>query len=209
MLRAQIPVRVHDLPLACPFLQYLSMPSGKAAQRVGGRLDLRRGQSVARLQHRFRVGGYVLGQTPAIGGGLDFDGRGLAVERGEVLCEIADRLLLDPVVQDRRFKRCRRRQPDHLHQVLDGLAFAEPKPGFAVLAERHDADIDAGRQIAVQPDLFLAKMLPALQRGEIQKGRFHGFLQLEGVAIGHEDPGHMRFPRLDRARRFRIARRRR
>ena len=58
--------------------------------------------------------------------------------------------------------------------------------------ERRDADVDVGREPAVEADLGPAGRLAPLQGGEIEVGKAHRLLQLVDPVAGKKHPGHVR-----------------
>ncbi len=106
------------------------------------------------------------------------------------------------VLQHRRVGR----EAPHLDRVFDRLPFSlELEPSLA-LHDRHDAEIDVGRQPTVQRDLLPTVVQPPLQRREVEEAQIDGLLHLVRVGPRQEDDRDVRLAhgRIGRAVRIRL-----
>ena len=100
------------------------------------------------------------------------------------------------------------RQAAHPDQPVDDHAFpAEPQPPTGIHAQRHDAQVDVGSKTAVQAHFSVAIAASGSERARIEGSEADRFLELVGVVVGQEHPGHVGFDRVDAPDRFGTARR--
>jgi hypothetical protein len=86
----------------------------------------------------------------------------------------------------------------HLDEPIDDRSFAtEPQMVPATHRQRHHPEIGLWSEAAVQPNFLAAIPLPSLKGAEVEKIETYRFLELVGVSIRQEDPGHMGLQGLD------------
>jgi hypothetical protein len=91
----------------------------------------------------------------------------------------------------------RLREALHLDGPLDGLARPlDSQPGERA-GDGDDAVVNSRRQPAVEPDLLLTEVTPALEGGEVQEAEIDGLLDLVGVRAGEEDDRDVRLADLN------------
>lgn len=95
---------------------------------------------------------------------------------------------------DRALQSVRLLETAHEHRVLDGpwrVGWRELKP-TARSDDRAHPEIDAGRELAVDANLLLARGPPAGERAVVKERKPHRLLDLVGERAGEEHPGSMR-----------------
>jgi hypothetical protein len=100
-------------------------------------------------------------------------------------------LARQPPGAKQRVHRALLRQPPHLHRPLDALlAIVISQLQRAVPTDdRADPEVDRRRKPAVEPDLLVTKLAPALRLGVVEERQRNGLLDLEHPLAGPEDDG--------------------
>ncbi len=124
---------------------------------------------------------------------LSVEARDAPAERGEQ--RGIQRALPDEVRQRRLFGKA-----PHVHRVLDRLAASAEHDAPFFERDRHDAEVDARREAAVELDLGRAHRAALLERGVVEEAQVDRLLELVDV-LAREDHGRgVRVHDLDRRR---------
>jgi hypothetical protein len=125
---------------------------------------------------------------------------GARVERDQTRRQALDRRCAGAALLDQPVEHGTARQPPHAHRVLDGIGrlgvLISERERPVALEDRHDAEIDARREPAVQPYLFAAEVQTPFERRVVEEREADRLLHLVDHVAGEEDPRDVRL--LDR-----------
>ena len=145
---------------------------------------------------------HVARERRTVGARVDGQWRRGAVERGQVSRDAAQVVRPQRPGTDRTVEHVGGRQATHPDQPVDDDAVrAEVQLSARIDAQRHDAEVDVGRETAVQAHLSVTIAASRAKRSGIEGRETNGFLELVCVVGGQEYPGHMGFNRIDPVRR--------
>ena len=116
------------------------------------------------------------------------------VEPGEQPAHLLQHLTAQLAPVEQRGERAPLVEAAHLHDVLDGapLALRRQLQPVRGADERAHAEVDAGRQTAVQAHLLGAHLSPPGRSRVVQERERERLLQLVGALTRQEDPGDVR-----------------
>ena len=181
-----------------------------AMRRVGPPLD--RGDprrdvgGVLQPAHVLEVGGRVRergrGGPPRVG---RRGARNLGVEARDASREFVHALGRQRIRREQAVELLRAVEPAHADRVLDAFAGAVDARRVRRAGDGRDAQVEIGRQPAVQPQFLLARGTPLRERGEVEEPQVERLLDLVGIVAGEHDPRDVRLDDLDVRRRMRKA----
>ena len=88
-------------------------------------------------------------------------------------------------------------EPPHLHRPLDDLAGALDADRLPLPGHGDDAEVDVGRQAAVEAHLLLAAVPTPLEGAVVDEAEVDRLLDLVGQRAGQEDGRDVRLVHLD------------
>ena len=142
--------------------------------------------------------GEFVGEAGDMRTGIDHDRLQAPVETRQALGH-----LLDPPPSGRTgdnggVEHQRLGQAAHHHQPVDRPPGApDRQPAVGLYRQRADAEIDVGRQPAVEPHLLGTDAAPGVEGRVVEERITNRLLQLQRPLAGEEHPGHMGFAGLD------------
>src|SRR3990172_9500508 len=128
-----------------------------------------------------------------------------AVKPGQLLRQQVDVYRLQFVAREHSIEPRLLGKLDHLDGVFDGRAGTVEPGGSGRAGDGNHAEVERFRQAPVQTQLLLAIEAAFVERAEIEKPEIDRFLDFVGVRAGEDDPGNMRFDRVNVPHRMVVA----
>ncbi len=205
--RCRSPWHSRTKPSRQPLLEQRRQPRMRIArprlQRGDARGDV---GSVFQRQHMLEVGQRVgqrdLGRAPRTRGAGDRRDRMEARDHARQFVDVFRR------------QRARRQHPveflraveaPHAHRILERRAGTADPRFIGGSGDRHDVEIEIGREPAIEPHFVLARGAPLGERREVEEPEVEVFFQLVGEVAGEHHPRNVRLDALDVRRRMRKA----
>jgi len=119
------------------------------------------------------------------------------IEIGKPVCQTVDVPCRNAFFRDCVLERLAFGQAAHHDEPINDPSRAVDANSLPAKTHGHDIQINVGCEPAIELQLDVAELLPALQCREIEVGKAHGLLELVGAVANEKDPRHVGFANID------------